>query len=269
LVHAGFPVPAGICLTTDFSRAALRHPEVPARVAALVDGRRLDSQSRRERLAELRQIVEAAPLPLEVVDVIEDGVKSLRTRWDGMLAVRSSAVLEDQPGASHAGIHVTFVGHYDSESVVDRVKACWASLWSERAWAYRERARIPHADAAMAVVVQRFVAGGRAGVAFSADPITGDPATVVIEAAWGSGEAVASGTVVPNRCRVGIAEELEELSPRVVSEPASTAHPVLTDREARTLAELVKRVERALGTAADVEWTYDGRTFWIVQARAI
>src|SRR5262249_1102756 len=59
LVHAGFPVPAGICLTTDFSRAALRHPEVPARVAALVDGRRLDSQSRRERLAELRQIVEA------------------------------------------------------------------------------------------------------------------------------------------------------------------------------------------------------------------
>src|SRR5262245_33047037 len=266
LLNAGFPVPSGICLTTDFSRAALAQTDVPARVAALVDGCRLDAQSRRERLAELRQIVETVPLPADVVDVIEDGVKSLRTRWDGMLAVRSSAVLEDQPAASHAGIHVTFIGHYDFNTVVGRVKACWASLWSERAWAYRERVRIRHADAAMAVVLQRFVAGGRAGVAFSADPMTGDTTTVVIEAAWGSGEAVVGGTVIPEHYRVGIGEDRSTF---VVSEPASTGRPVLTGAEARTLAQLVKRVERALGAAADVEWTYDGHTFWIVQARAI
>lgn len=142
LLGAEFPVPSGICLTTDFSRASLCQTGVAARVAALVSGHRLEAPTSVGRLAELRRVVEAAPLPAEAVDVIEDSVKSLRTDWNGMLAVRSSAVLEDQPGASHAGIHVTFVGDYDSEAVVDRVKACWASLWSERACAYRERLRI-------------------------------------------------------------------------------------------------------------------------------
>src|SRR5688572_31880399 len=107
-----------------------------------------------------------------------------------MLAVRSSAVFEDHVDGSHAGIHATFVGECAAPAVVARVKTCGAALWTERAWAYRERLGIRHVDAAMAVVVQQFVAGGRAGVAFSADPMTGDAASVVIEAARGTGEAV-------------------------------------------------------------------------------
>src|SRR5262245_16236325 len=272
LLKAGFPVPAGICLTTDFSRAALRHTDVAARVAALLDRDPRDALAGREGLAALRRVVETATLSEEAVDVIEGGVKSLRPDWDGMLAVRSSAVLEDQPGASHAGIHVTFVGNYDSQAVVDQVKACWASLWSERAWAYRERVGIPHTEAAMAVVVQRFVAGGRAGVAFSADPMSGDPDTIVIEAAPGTGEAVVGGTLVPDHYRVKARQHRVEASQRStlqVSESVSGARPVLTEAEALTLARIVKRVERALGVAADVEWTYDGSAFWIVQARAI
>jgi pyruvate,water dikinase len=118
----------------------------------------------------------------------------------------------------------------------------------------------------MAVVVQRFVAGGRAGVAFSADPMTGDPDTIVIEAALGTGEAVVGGTVVPDHYRIRTRADQSALE---VSESVSAARPVLTEAEALTLARLVKRVERALGVAADIEWTYDGRTFWIVQARAI
>jgi len=266
LLKAGFSVPAGICLTTDFSRAALGHTDVAPRLAALLARDDRDEPARREGLAGLRRVVETAPLSKDAVDVIEHSVESLRTDWNGLLAVRSSAVLEDQPDASHAGIHVTFVGDYDSEAVVDRVKACWASLWSERAWAYRERVGIPHVDAAMAVVVQRFIAGGRAGVAFSADPMTGDPDTIVIEAALGTGEAVVGGTVVPDHYRIRTRADQSALE---VSESVSAARPVLTEAEALALARLVKRVERALGVAADIEWTYDGRTFWIVQARAI
>ena len=266
LLKAGFSVPTGICLTTDFSRAALGHTDVAPRLAALLARDDRDEPARREGLAGLRRVVETAPLSKDAVDVIEHSVESLRTDWNGLLAVRSSAVLEDQPDASHAGIHVTFVGDYDSEAVVDRVKACWASLWSERAWAYRERVGIPHVDAAMAVVVQRFIAGGRAGVAFSADPMTGDPDTIVIEAALGTGEAVVGGTVVPDHYRIRTRADQSALE---VSESVSAARPVLTEAEALALARLVKRVERALGVAADIEWTYDGRTFWIVQARAI
>ena len=263
---AGFPVPDGLCLTTDLSQVALRETGVAALVQGLVADGALDRHARRERLAEIRRVIEAAPLPREVREVIEHAAKSLRTHWNGMLAVRSSALLEDHASASHAGIHVTFVGRYAPDAVVARVKACWASLWSERAWAYRERVGIPHGDAAMAVVVQRFAAGGRAGVAFSADPMTGDPDVTVIEGGWGTGEAVVAGTVVPQRYRVKMGDGQSTL---VVSKPAPDAHPVLTEAEARTLARLVRRVEGALGAPADVEWVYDGGMFWLVQARPI
>jgi rifampicin phosphotransferase len=265
LLEAGFPVPDGVCLTTDCWRAALHATDVAARVDELAADVSLDAQARRDRLAEIRHLVEASSLPAELVATIQHAVKSLRSRWNGMLAVRSSALLEDHADASHAGIHVTFVGQYAAEAVVARVKACWASLWTERAWLYRERVGIPHADAAMAVLLQRFVAGGRAGVAFSADPMTADHATIVIEAAWGTGEAVVAGALTPDHYRVTMSDG----QPSVVLSELSSPRPVLSEAEVRTLARLVKRVERALGVAADVEWAYDGWTFWVVQGRPI
>jgi len=96
--------------------------------------------------------------------------------------------------------------------------------------------------------------------------MTGDPDTIVIEAALGTGEAVVGGTVVPDHYRIRTRADQSALE---VSESVSAARPVLTEAQALALARLVKRVERALGVAADIEWTYDGRTFWIVQARAI
>jgi pyruvate,water dikinase len=265
LLRAGFPVPDGICLTTDFFRAALHGTDLAARVDELAADASLDPQARRDGLAEIRRLAETVSLPAELAETIQRAMKSLRRRWNGMLAVRSSAVLEDHADASHAGIHVTFVGQYAADAVVARIKACWASLWTERAWVYRERAGIPHANAAMAVVVQRFVAGGRAGVAFSADPVTADPATIVIEAAWGTGEAVVAGAVTPDHYRVTVSDGKAPVMRSELSSP----RPVLTDAEVRTLARLVKRVERALGVAADVEWAYDGWTFWIVQGRPL
>ena len=262
LRRAGFPVPDGVCLTSDNWRAALRTTDIADRIAWLAAAR-LDAEARRFHLAELRRLVEAATLPAELTETIEHAVHTLRARWNGMLAVRSSAVLEDHPDASHAGIHVTFVGQYAAKAVVARVKACWASLWTERAWAYREHVGIEHEDAAMAVVLQRFVAGGRAGVAFSTDPVTGDPVTVVVEAARGTGEAVVAGAVTPDLYRVTMNGE----QAAVVHPEPSHLPPVLTEGEVRTLARLVKRVEHALGAAVDVEWAYDGLTFWVVQAR--
>jgi pyruvate,water dikinase len=262
LQRAGFSVPDGICLTTELCRAALRQLDVAARVEALAADPHIDPQTRSDRLADIRRLVETAPLPPSIVDAIHGAVMTVRTDWNGMLAVRSSAVLEDHPDASHAGIHASFVGQYAAPAVVARVKSCWASLWSERAWAYRERLGIPHADAAMAVIVQRFVAGGRAGVAFSADPLSGDSATVVIEAVRGTGEAIVGGTLTPEQYRVTISGETT-----AVHAERSSARPVLGGAEIRTLARVVKRVEHALQQPVDVEWVYDGDTLWLVQSR--
>lgn len=103
-------------------------------------------------------------------------------------------------------------------------------------------------------------------MAFSVDPTDGDPATIVIEAAWGTGESVVGGTKVPDHYRVRTSGEG---STSDLSESVSGARPVLTAAEVLTLARLLKRAERAFGAAVDVEWTYDGSTFWVVQARAI
>src|SRR5687768_4199183 len=265
LRRAGVPVPDGICLTTDFCRAALREIDVAARVDELASAPHMDPQQRRDRLAEIRRLVETASLPAEMIDVIQGVVTTMRARGGGRLAVRSSAVHEDRAGASHAGMHVTFIGPYTAAALAARVQGCWASLWSERAWAYREHFAIPHTEAAMAVVVQRFVAGGRAGIAFSADPMTAHSRAVVIEAAWGTGEAVVAGTVTPEHYRLTAGKETLTLT----RSHTSSLQPVLTDGEIRTLGRLVARVERVLGVPADVEWTFDGSTFWVVQGRPI
>ncbi|HEY3097436.1 MAG TPA: PEP/pyruvate-binding domain-containing protein [Methylomirabilota bacterium] len=262
LLHAGFNVPAGICLTAELYRAALSPSGVFARIEELAAHQNGDLGA---RLAGIRRLIETAPIGVEAIEVIHRGVATLRDGPPGMLAVRSSAVHEDGVASSHAGIHATFIGAYDADAVVESVKRCWASLWTETAWAYRERLRLPHTGAAMAVVVQRFVAGGRGGVVFSVDPLTGDPTTIVVEAAWGAAGDVVSGTRTPDHYRLTTKEGGLTVT---VSEPAS-AHPVLTRPQLLELAQLVQSVERTLGTAADVEWVFDGTRFWILQGRPV
>jgi pyruvate,water dikinase len=288
LARGGFHVPAAICATTALYRRWLERTGIVEDVAVCIrDAATAGADARRDALAKLHVRVATAAMPDDLAAALHDAVGRLRDDGSGPIAVRSSAPWEDEADASHAGIHESFVVDGDVDAVIAAVKACWASLWTPSAWAYRERLHIPHAAVAMAVVLQRFIAADRAGVAFSADPMAGDRDTVVIEAAWGTGAAVVSGRVTPDEYRVALGAGG---SPRVerrpgrqdeitvwrggeqMSEPipeAWRATPVLSDAEALELARLVKAVERTLGTAADVEWTFDGATFWTIQARPI
>ena len=111
------------------------------------------------------------------------------------MAVRSSATAEDLPGAAFAGQQDTFLDVVGEPALLDAVCRCWASLWSDRAVAYRERRAIDDAAVRMAVVVQRMVPAEVAGVVFTANPVTGDRTELVVDAGLGLGEAVVSGTV--------------------------------------------------------------------------
>src|SRR3989442_15390132 len=176
------------------------------------------------------------------------------------VAVRSSATAEDLPEASFAGQQDTIVGASGEEALLDAVRRCWASLWNERAVAYRETHRVDQQGLRLAVVVQRMVDAESAGVLFTADPITGRRRRAVIDAVRGLGEQLVSGAVNPDHFVV---------DPRdgTILERRGD---VLNDEQLRALATLGARVETHFGRPQDIEWAIakDGKV-WLVQSRDI
>jgi rifampicin phosphotransferase len=243
LIAAGFPVPDGYVLTTDAYVAAAR--------AAKVDAAKADDAGDRLR---------ALTVPRAIATAATEAYDAL---GGGKVAVRSSATAEDLPGASFAGQQDTFLDVEGHEALLDAIRRCWASLWNERAVAYRADHAIDE-GAALAVVVQRMVEATAAGVLFTADPITGRRRTSVIDAAPGLGEAVVSGAVVPDHY-------VADPRTRHVTERAIQGQrPVLTDALVRELAEVGTRIETALGGPQDIEFAIDGHDqVWIVQSRPI
>ena len=290
LKRIGLSVPRAICLTTDFYRHWLDVSGFGRRLDELVASAAA-ADVRRKVLEQIRCEVEATPLSEDAEAALREGVGRLTLERDGdgdVLSVRSSGVDEDHLDASHAGVHASrIVRGHDMRAVIAAIKTCWASLWTETAWTYRERLGIPHASAAMAVVVQRYVAAVCSGVAFSADPLTNDRTTVVIEAGWGSAAALGSGRLTPDEYRVslnGNAPAAARRRPgrqtemtvwrdgRSVDLPlddAQRGRPVLNDTQVRDLAGIAKTVERTLGTPVDIEWVCDADGVWAVQARPI
>ena len=155
---------------------------------------------------------------------------------DVPVAVRSSATSEDSPDASFAGEHDTYLWVRGAEDVIDAVRRCWASLFTDRATCYRVEMGYDHRTVEMCVVIQKMVTPKAAGVAFTLDPTNGDRSQVAIDAAWGFGEAVVAGEVTPDNYRVD--KVMLDITKRIVSE--KTHEYVLTDhdtvREGRDLA---------------------------------
>ncbi len=202
-----------------------------------------------------------------------------------VVAVRSSATGEDGADASFAGMNATFTNISGEDCLVDAVQRCWASLFSPRVVTYRA-SRGFTADPAMAVVVQQMIASERSGVAFTADPTTDAVDRVVVEAAFGQGEVVVSGSVEPDTYIVA-KESGEILSRRIGHQSfkivrgadghdqnvalgeAQAQAQVLSDDEVREIAGIAVASERHSGCPQDTEWAIaDGKT-WIVQTRPI
>ncbi|MFY7068239.1 PEP/pyruvate-binding domain-containing protein [Nocardiopsis changdeensis] len=174
----------------------------------------------------------------------------------GPVAVRSSATAEDLPEAGFAGQHDTFLAVEGAQDLLAAVRACWDSLHSDRAGAYREAAGIAHGDAHMAVVVQRMVDAEAAGVLFTADPLTGTRGRAVVEAAPGPGTAVVEGTAAADRY--------------VLDGSAPTGHGCLTPDRLDELRRAGERLRGALGAEQDLEWAYDREgALWLLQSRPI
>ena len=278
LTRAGIAVPPGFVVTTSAFEAFMRTLEqsapVRSRVAELKAG---DLAAIEACSKELRARIEATELPAATASELTTAHASLCERAGAReVAVRSSATTEDASDASFAGLQDTFLWVTDAARVLDRVRACWASLYSVESISYRRDRNIAEDDVAMAVVVQSMVDARSAGVMFTRSPTTGDVSVVTIEGAWGLGSAVVGGEVTPDRWVLG--KITGEISVREISdkhiehrrgggggvETVEVAEdrrriPCLSDAELGELRQIARRVERHYGCAQDIEWAVDSR----------
>ena len=209
----------------------------------------------------------------------------MRTSASDCVAVRSSATAEDLPEASFAGQQDTYLNVSGEQSLLKAVQSCWGSLWTARAMAYRAKQKTAGDGLAMAVVVQQMVMADAAGILFTANPVTGARDEIVINAAWGLGEAIVGGEVTPDRMRRGEGQRQDqELT--VSEKTAMTAITdegtrqialsddrrlarVLGDDEVVRLAAIGRQIELLYGTPQDIEWAMVRGQFAVLQARPI
>ncbi|MCU0251721.1 MAG: PEP-utilizing enzyme [Vicinamibacterales bacterium] len=246
LVRAGFPVPPGFVITTP----AFREPLILAR--QLIGSSGLEAARRR-------------CLEWEMPERLSRAVLGAYRRLDhGPVAVRSSLVCEDSASGSCAGLLDTALDVDGETALLDAVRRILASAFGDRLWAYLGKggADAHSASVCLAVVVQAMVKAAVSGVAFSVDPVTCRPG-VVIEAVPGLGEDLAQGRVRPDRYRLGPRGDLQEAL------PAHHGAPLLDEPLARRLAELVASIADAAEAPQDVEWSYDGQSIYVLQARPI
>lgn len=293
MTGAGLPVPPGFAVTTGGYRAAHDAADLDATLARLLHG--LDTSNTDQVsavCAQIRDVIVNMPLPGEVEMAIRSHYLELSNRCgvaDLPVAVRSSATSEDSPDASFAGEHDTYLWIRGADNVVDAVRRCWASLFTDRATCYRVEMGYEHRSVEMAVVIQKMVRPISAGVAFTLNPANGDRSQVAIDAAWGFGEAVVSGEVTPDNFLVD--KVLLEVTKRDISnkehEYSLTDHdtvekfevdedratqPCLTDAQLKAIATLAKTAERHYGSPQDIEWAVDadladGENVILLQAR--
>ena len=286
LTRAGFPVPNGFCVTTAAYAAAAENADLNATLDALDDAHTNDTERLSSLASEMRKVLQAAPMPDGLVRSINGAYRKLADGAPVPVAVRSSATAEDLPHASFAGQQDTYLNVVGEEPLLDAVRRCWASLWTDRAVSYRAKNGISHRGVSLAVVVQQMVESEVSGILFTANPLTGKRHQAVIDASPGLGEAVVSGAVNPDHFVVDTVtgEIVERRSgdkrvavrsipsggTRQVESEGRDAEYCLTDEQVRALSTLGARVEAHYGTPQDIEWAIDpGGKTWLVQARPI
>ncbi|MGW0747477.1 PEP/pyruvate-binding domain-containing protein [Streptomyces sp. NPDC002817] len=283
LTGAGLPVPGGFCLTTEAYRRAVGG--LDARIRAVVETVDPADPAALETAAKTAMAFFAElDIPEEVLSALHDHHAHLGGQ-DVAVAVRSSATAEDQPDLSFAGQHDTFLNVVGAAALVDAVRACWASLWTARAIGYRQLHGVTADEVAIAVVVQRLVPADVAGIAFTADPVTGARDRVVINAAWGLGEAVVGGRtsadtlVIDKVSGLVVGGKVADKAVMTVAVPDGTLErpvpadlrrrPALSPDQSAELARLAVRVEELYGSPMDLEWALHEGSFQLLQARPV
>jgi pyruvate,water dikinase len=283
MTSAGLPVPPAFIVTADTYRSFIEETGIETELFEVVDVDTDDSKALAAAAQRAQELISETEIPAELREGILDAYEGIGE--GSAVAVRSSATAEDLPDASFAGQQETFL-NVTGEDLLERVRECWASLFTQRAIYYRQEQGFSHSAVDIAVVVQEMVDAEKSGVMFTSHPSTGAP-VVTVEAAWGLGEAVVSGAVTPDNYVIDrVTGDLKEESIAVKkvmhvrdAETGETVErPVPDDRrESRVLSaaeldalqDLGEEIEDYYGDPQDVEWAIEGGEVYLLQSRPI
>jgi pyruvate,water dikinase len=278
MIAAGLPVPPGFALSTEAYHTLRNHPTLTRDVHDSISRVDFGDPVKLQAIsAHIRSVIEAVPMRKDIESAVRVAYDEL-CEYCGVpdlpVAVRSSATAEDLPDASFAGQQDTFLWVKGGDAVVDAVKRCWSSIFTDRAIAYRHETGHDHEVISMSVGIQKMVHPKAAGVAFTLNPSDGDRSQIAIDASWGFGEAVVAGEVTPDNFLVDkVIQEVvsRTISPKTmeyrlngegvveaceVEEPRATAQ-CLDEDEIRAVAQMARRAEKHYGNPQDVEWAID------------
>ncbi len=297
LTQKGVSVPPGFCITAKAYSDFISKEELGDKIKRKIEGLDIeDSAKLQMRSLEIRDIINSSPMPNEIKEEIERAYKefSVKTEIENpFVAVRSSATAEDLPEASFAGQQDTYLHISKIDEVLRYTRKCWASLWTARAIYYREKQNFDHFQVSLSVVIQKMINSEKSGVMFTANPITNDVNQIMINASWGLGEAVVSGTVSPDEYILDkynkkvVEKHISEKVVMIVKneEDIGTVEvkvsdflgydfinkQCLTEEQIDELAEYGIKIENIYGNYEDIEWGFDKDTkkLYILQARPI
>ncbi|ACV24606.1 phosphoenolpyruvate synthase [Methanocaldococcus fervens] len=288
--NAGLPVPPAFVVTADAYRHFIKETGLMDKIREILSGLDInDTDALMEASKKIRKLIEEAEMPEDLrLAIIEayNKLSEMCNEDEVTVAVRSSATAEDLPDASFAGQQDTYLNIKRAENVVKYVQKCFSSLFTPRAIFYREQKGFDHFKVALAAVVQKLVNAEKAGVMFTVNPINENYDELVIEAAWGLGEGVVSGSVSPdtyivNKKTLKIIDKHiarketmfvkdEKGETKVVEVPDDMKEKqVLSDEEIKELAKIGLNIEKHYGRPMDVEWAYEKGKFYMLQARPI
>ncbi|MCC2687046.1 MAG: ppsA, partial [Paenibacillaceae bacterium] len=279
----GIQVPEGFCVTTAGYRKAIEGNETfQALLDRLTKLQAEDRESIGEIAGKIRQLITSTEIPSDVAEEVTRFLSKFGK--EHAYAVRSSATAEDLPHASFAGQQDTFLNIIGLEAILQHIRMCWASLFTDRAVIYRIQNGFGHHQIHLAVIVQRMVFPHAAGILFTADPVTSNRKVLSIDAGFGLGEALVSGIVSADTYKVRdeqivdkrVATKLKAIYGRkeggTVTQPIAPEQQttqVLTDDQILQLARLGRQIEAYFGCPQDIEWCLADNTIHIVQSRPI
>ncbi|WNS45231.1 phosphoenolpyruvate synthase [Paenibacillus sp. MMS20-IR301] len=279
----GINVPEGFCVTTEgFKQALLSSREYPALLQKL----NLIHAEDRTQIADISGRIRQAILEAEISSTVVHAVAHYLSRFGEQqaYAIRSSATAEDLPQASFAGQQDSYLNITSLDAVLQHIRKCWASLYTDRAVVYRIQNGFDHSQVHLAVIIQKMIIPQASGIMFTADPVTCSRKLLTIDAGFGLGEAMVSGLVTPDSYKVQGEDILEQriggkqaavyalkeggteirpVAPGQQQEPALTAEQVLR------LARTGREIEAYFGSPQDIEWCLAGDEFYIVQSRPV
>ncbi len=294
MTNANFPVPNGFAVTAQAYFSFLEESGLKNEIVSKIDSLDVENTEELEKTtAEVREKIKKAKLPQYLTGEIIKAYSQLggkeRLAWltssqPSYVAVRSSATAEDLPEASFAGQQDTYLNIIGKENLLKAILSCFASLFTARAVYYRKKQGFSTEKVGISVIVQKMVNSEASGIMFTADP-TGDETKIVIEAGFGLGEAIVSGSITPDNYVVDkssmkiIRKKINKQTFAIIREgnknvqkelePKRAMAQKMTDKSILELAHIGRKIETHYGKPQDIEWAVEKGNLMIVQSRPI